>query len=409
MDGSNKPNANTLLAKANTTPTQNQRGVEHKTLYVPLVTYEVNVRSFHPNKNFEPLGFRFHGDNRGFSTGASWFGKKTEEGQPTSRIWQRYTLDTACNAPAELSSSASPAKLATESNPSAPGPGAWGALGHTEPYKDRRFKPRGSLQITSVTEPHGSHKIFRLKSYYGGENHAFLSSETLQKVFGGTVVPTLDVFNELFVRIERIRGYMDIISLTYGDGFPNCESFIKDPAGNVLMLGTHVRIGFPATHLWNKNQRLMWANAIRVRLDDQGNFGNDVWVFTQALSGSPELRDEYPTNKYGEVCSTAVSKPELKIETIATPNRPATYAKLVWNCGKVSDISNANSPLPLYLSAFADVSAVRKELEKTWLTPPAKKTTRAGWNDAQLHREPNGGRAKDDYDLAKEKWQTPKK
>jgi hypothetical protein len=62
----------------------------------------------------------------------------------------------------------------------------------------------------------------------------------------------LDVFNKLFIRIERVSLYMDVTSLTYGDGFPNAESFIKDPAGKKLVLGTHVRIGFPATHLWTK-------------------------------------------------------------------------------------------------------------------------------------------------------------
>lgn len=115
------------------------------------------------------------------------------------------------------------------------GPGLWGWLSWgDEDYSDRDHKPRGKLRVTAAHEPHGGQKIIQTKSHFAGENHAFLSSTTQQYVFGGTAVPTLDVFNELFIRVERIDLHMDIVSFTYGDGFPNAESFIKDPAGNKL-------------------------------------------------------------------------------------------------------------------------------------------------------------------------------
>jgi hypothetical protein len=393
-----------LLARATSTPTQNQRGVTVPMPYVKLVTYEVNVRSFHPNTNFEPLGFRFEGDNRGFSLGESWFGDtNVNQSKPTSRIWQRYQLNAAGNTTGEF-------KPRTESNPSSGGPSLWGFFGGTEPYEDADYKPRGTLIVEQATEPHGGQKILKIKTWYGGENHAFRTSKFQEWVFGGTSVPTLDVSNELFIRIERVSLYMDIVSLTYGDGFPNAESFIKDPAGNKLMLGTHVRIGFPATHLWNKNQRLMWANAVRVELTPDGNFGEKLWVFARVLGGPPNLRDDYPTGKYKEVCSATTPNPTVDLNVQSTGmGTPIVTETFRWNCSRLESISNKGDTLPMHLSAFVDIRKVRAELEKTWLTPPMQKTTRTAWNDAHLHRNPNGGLAKDDYDVAIEKWQAQKK
>ena len=192
MAGKTKLHPGKELSTTTSTPTQNQQGVKVAIPFAKLVKYEVNIRSFHPNKNFERLGFRFHGDDRGFSVGESWFGGTEKE--TTSRIWQRYSLDMTWNEAGDFSAKKSPADLKTESNFSGGGPGLWGFFSWgDEDYADPEHKPRGKLQVTAAHEPHGGQKIIQTKSHYAGENHAFLSSKTQQSIFGGTIVPTLDV------------------------------------------------------------------------------------------------------------------------------------------------------------------------------------------------------------------------
>lgn len=398
MAGKTKPHAGKELSTTTSTPTQNQQGVKVAIPFAELVKYEVNIRSFHPNKNFEKLGFRFHGDDRGFSVGESWFGGKEKAGV-TSRIWQRYLLNTALKETGDFSGRESPSKLETESNFSDSGPSIWRIFSWGgEHYDDPDYKPRGKLHITTATEPHGGQKIIQMKSHYAGENHAFITSKVQQYVFGGTIVPTLDVFNELLIRVERVSLYIDIVSLTYGDGFPNAESFIKDPAGNKLLLGAYVRIGFPATHLPGEQKRLMWANAIRIEITPDGNFGEKLWVFGEVIGGPSTLRDGYPNNKLIEQCKTG-SQPNL----YSNPFNDSP-PRLTWDCGKVESISAKNKPLPLHLSAFTDINKVRSELDKVWQSAPIKEVTRTEWNNDPLHRNPNAGRDKDDYDLAEAKW-----
>src|SRR3954465_7519189 len=113
-----------LLAKAMSTPTEDRTPARVELDYAKLAKYEVNVRSFHPNKQFEPLGFRFHGDDRGFSLGESWFGREQQPGKPTSRIWQRYLLDMNLQSAGDITTNPI-AKHKTESNMSKPGPGIW--------------------------------------------------------------------------------------------------------------------------------------------------------------------------------------------------------------------------------------------------------------------------------------------
>lgn len=397
MAGKTKPHAGKELSTTTSTPTQNQQGVKVAIPFAELVKYEVNIRSFHPNKNFEKLGFRFHGDDRGFSVGESWFGGPKQK--TTSRIWQRYSLDMNWKEVGDFSNKKAPADLKTESNFSGSGPGVWKVFSWGgEDYKDPDYKPRGKLQVTAANEPHGGQKILQTKSHYAGENHAFITSKVQQYVFGSTIVPTLDVFNELHIRVERVSLYIDIVSLTYGDGFPNAESFIKDPAGNKLLLGAYVRIGFPATHLPGEQKRLMWANAIRIEITPDGNFGEKLWVFGEVIGGPSTLRDDYPNNKLIEQCKTG-SQPKL----YSNPFNDSP-PRLTWDCGKVESISAKNKPLPLHLSAFADIDKMRSELDKVWQSAPIKEVTRTEWNNDFLHRNPNAGRAKDDYELAEEKW-----
>jgi hypothetical protein len=389
-----------LLTTVQSTPVANTQGVNISVPFAKLSPYTVNMRSFHPNKNFEKLGFRFHGDDRGFSTEQSYFGDDIPAGSVTSRIWQRFKFDAGIQQVGDLTQVKSSA-LETESNTSAPGPWLWSVMGHKETYKSKNLKPRGKLEVTHALVPHGAQKELGLKSWYGGENHAFIGSSTMQKKADTTYVPTLDVFAEMFIRVERIQLYMDIYSLVYGDGFPNGEGFITDQKGQHVMLGTHVRIGAPATHLWGKGDRLMWANALRIEIDAEGNFGEKLWVFAQALGGPAQLRDEYFTSKSGEHCVVGA-------KTDYDPSGPFSYLPptFTWDCAKPQAITQkaADAPRPLHLSAFNTVDQVREQLQQVWYTPPIYKGMRAEWNNSQLRRDPNAGREPDSYDVSPDKW-----
>ncbi|MEC5164262.1 MULTISPECIES: hypothetical protein [unclassified Janthinobacterium] len=406
MAGNNpKKTGKAPLKAAPSTPSDLKNGVAVKASFAVLAKYEVNVRVFHPNKNFEKLGFRFHGDNRGFSLGESWFSKKTPNG-PTSRIWQRYILDMNLQNTGVKTNDRN-IGLETESNFSDSGPSGWKILSYDgEKYENKAYKPRGTLNAAQVETPHGGQKIVRLVSHMAGENHAFLTSTVQQRVFNTTAVPTLDAFSEVFIRLERVELYMDIVSFTYGDGFPNCESFIKDSSGNKLFLGSHVRIGYPATHLWREQKRLIWGNAIRIEIDKDGNFGDKLWIFSQILGGPPDLRDEYPMIGDDEVCSASTKKP-ITISSLNLINE--NRGRFLWNCGdpgKILDEKDA-SKLPLYLSAFnTPLELLRGLIDASWKMGPKKKTTRSEWNDYHLHRDPNAGRAEDDpeYQINEEKW-----
>lgn len=158
-----------------------------------------------------------------------------------------------------------------------------------------------------------------------------------------------------------------------------------------------MRIGFPATHLAGEQKRLMWANAIRVEITPDGNFGEKLWVFGEVIGGPPTLRDDYPASKFIEKCKAGVHPDLYSNPFNDSPSR------FTWDCGKADSIGSKDK-IPLYLSAFTDIDKVRSELGKVWQTSPIKKITRTEWNADHLHRDPNAGRAKDDYDLAETKW-----
>lgn len=403
MAGNEKKNS-VPIKTTESTPSYKKEGVIVPLPLAKLQKYELNIRVFHPNKNFETQGFRFHGDNRGFSMDKSWFGQI--QNGPTSRIWQRYSIDTSIS---EIKDFNDPDKylLVTESNRSDSGPGLWKYLSEKgENYENKAYKPRGSLHITELKNPHPGQKSIRLISHLAGENHAFRTSTMQQDFFKKTAVPTLDAYNELFIRIERVQSYIDILSLTYGDGFPNCESFIMDGAGGKLFLGSHVRIGFPSTHLWNENKRLIWANAIRIEIDKDGNFLDKLWIFSQVLGGPPSLRDDYPVSVKSEVCSARYTEPKSIISSgLINPDR----GKFLWNCGDEKEIleKSAKNQLPLYLSAYStSLDSLREKIEESWKIEPKNKTTRTEWNNYHLHRDPNQGRSRDDeeYQIEDKKW-----
>ena len=398
MGGNNAKNS---LKSTNSTPADIKIGVKCEIPLVKLSKYAISTRVFHPNKNFEKMGFRFHGDNRGFSLGESWFNKpKAKDDIPTSRIWQHYTIDLAGKPSQNV-------ELRTESNFSDSGPWGWRVFSiGGETYEDKDYKPRGTVEVTMFYDINPCQKSVRVVSHLAGENHAFISSETQQDIAGTTVVPTLDAFNDVFLRVERVQKYIDILSLCFGDGFPNCEGYIQDEAGKRIFLGTHVRIGYPSTHLWVENDRFIWGSAIRVEIDKAGNFGEKMWVFAQLASGPPAMRDNFPVFKELEVCKKTEPKPRL-----ANLLQDGWHAsKFYWNCGDVNDIANAKTGLtPLHMSPNVSISVVRKEMEATWFKGPRMVTTVQELNLYHKQRNPNSGRDPEieKYRVENSKWQKP--
>lgn len=87
----------TTLASVMTTPADpNKKSHDVVIKLVKLASYQINLRSFHPNTQFEAKGFFFHGDDRGFSLGKSFFDPKTTNIPPksvSSRVWSRSNIN----------------------------------------------------------------------------------------------------------------------------------------------------------------------------------------------------------------------------------------------------------------------------------------------------------------------------
>lgn len=219
-------------------------------------------------------------------------------------------------------------------------------------------------------------------------------SRTAYDTTGKSFVPDLDVRHELMIRVERINKYMDITSLVYGDGFPNTEGFIEDVKGNKVFIGIHIRIGTPATHLFGDNKRLMWANAIRIGLNEDGTFTNTLWVFAQGLGGPKMLRDYY-----------GVYTKEKKGQTTRFYYAPLTPTKhFFWNFQEVSVITKKSYKAPFRLKIDSSLTTIENSLFESFKTPPILKTSVQAWNDAFLHQNPNEGRDKAIYQLDDSKW-----
>lgn len=391
------------LASVMTTPADpNKKRHDVEIKKVKLATYKINLRSFHPNTQFEAKGFFFHGDNRGFSLKNSFFNQNNPNqipnGSTTSRVWSRFNINLA-----QIHKSQSLPKPTVQSNPSGPLKtpfslpivGPIKLLGHDEDYADDKYKPSGKLDVLVPDIKFDSPRSFNFTSHYSGKNHAFLFSRAAYDATGKSFVPDLDVRHELMIRIERINKYMDIISLVYGDGFPNTEGFIEDAKGNKIFLGTHIRIGTPATHLFGDNKRLMWANAIRIGLKEDGSFGNILWVFAQGLGGPKEHRDEYGFIKEIKGNKTIV---------VSNPfgDRPGSF---FWNFQQIDAITKKNYKAPFRFKINIDLSAIENQLFECFKTPPILKTTIQAWNEMFLKQDPNEGRSKALFQLDDSKWE----
>lgn len=242
------------LKRANSTPSSQRTGQVVNLKLAKLARYELNIRSFHPAKTFGWSGFNYEGDARGFSLGAS--GKSGSAGaQVTSRVWHRFAVDT--NAGEVLN-------VETESNDS-------GKQGEAHTRYDGELQPKGG-SWPLVKKESGPVTTLLVDGGYAGENHAFPLSATAKKVTGMTFVPSLDVSYKIVITVDRVAKHIDIVSYISGDGFPNCEAFIVDSKGTAVFLGIHVRKGAASFSLWGEKKYPMISSAIRLGIDEDGNF-----------------------------------------------------------------------------------------------------------------------------------------
>ncbi|WP_431687610.1 hypothetical protein [Hahella sp. NBU794] len=220
-----------------------------------LSTYEFNIRSFHPEKDFGWSGLMFEGDKRGFSLNPSG----TE--LVTSRIWQKFKLNT------ETGEIKYPETKSDRSK--AP----W-----SKDYREYlgRLAPKGVIQHIRPIRTQQNICSIQIEGHYGGENHAMPASPELKESIGVTYVPTLDVRYKLAVDVDRTNNHIDIVLYVTGDGFPNCEAFVVDKLGKAVFLGVHVRKGAAPVSLALNLDYPMIACAIRLPLDSQGNFVGTV-------------------------------------------------------------------------------------------------------------------------------------
>ncbi|MFM0645436.1 hypothetical protein PQR14_14000 [Paraburkholderia bryophila] len=414
MAGAEAVAAPKVLTQTNSTPMDQQQGHPVPVPLVKLVLYSVNIRSFHPNKHFEPLGFRFHGDTRGFSLEESFHPSYSEhpKGKITSRVWQRYKCDLSMASKQKFQGVLDSTQYAASNTSSGP----WWASDGAEPYTQKKYQPAETVEADDFEQNHAGEQIAEVTSWYGGKNFAFLGSRLDWNTIHTTIVPTLDTRGHLWIKVERVRRWMDICMLVYGDGFPNCESFIEDPAGNKLFLGTYVRIGTPATHLAGDNKRIMFANVLRVELTLDGNFGSKLWIFTQALGGTPDRRDDYPAIRDIKLPPGSPTHHMSDQDSSGWSGVPGDGPPVIlpgmdvvsWAAdplSKIGDGVNGGLGKPLNISAYEDVGAVWQRLQDSFRRPPATRdTTIQAWNDYHLHRNPNEGRAPDSEDLDPSLW-----
>ncbi|MEG2013097.1 MAG: hypothetical protein RR063_07810 [Anaerovoracaceae bacterium] len=385
----------TTLASVMTTPADSNKKRHDVVInMVKMANYQINLRSFHPNTQFEAKGFFFHGDSRGFSLGKSFYIPNLQYQVPpasvTSRVWSKANIDLS-----KITKSQTSSPMKVESNTSGPLRIAGvPILGHDEDYSDKKYKPSGEIQVVVPDVKFESPCSFNFTSHYHGKNHAFLMSRTAYDATGTSFVPDLDVRHELMIRVERINKYMDITSLVYGDGFPNTEGFIEDAKGNKVFLGVHIRIGTPATHLFGDNKRLMWANAIRIGLKEDGTFTNTLWIFAQGLGGPKMLRDLY-----------GLQLVERKAKTTQSYYDPiSTTGVFFWDFQEIDVITKKKYKAPFRLKISSNLSTIENQLFESFKTPPILKTTVQAWNDMFLKQNPNEGRDKAKFQLDDSKW-----
>ncbi|MFU2512182.1 hypothetical protein [Pseudoalteromonas sp. ASV78] len=239
---------------------------------IQLANYEINIRSFHPEKDFGWSGFWFEGDNRGFSL------KPSGVAPITSRIWHKLTLSTKKT-------------IITTRTKSDPSKAPWG---DTKKTYDDYLAPKDSAHLKYKKLLNGNQQ-YKITGQYGGVNHAMPGSSEMQEKLGLSYVPTLNVKYKIIIDIDTINAHMDIVTYITGDAFPNCEAFIVGPGGQAISLGIHVRKGAPPVSLSLNADFPMIASALRLPLNNNGSFKGTVGdeLFRQA--------NKYPKLSYHKI------------------------------------------------------------------------------------------------------------
>ena len=238
-------------------------------LLTQLTDYEINIRSFHPEKDFGWSGLMFEGDNRQFSL------KPSGSGVVTSRIWHRFTLSTKSGAYLKHLTISDPSKA------------PW-----KDSYReyDAELKPKGSIVVTSknISKNVQQHRV---NGKYGGVTHAMPGSPEMQKTDGFSYVPTLNVKYKIVLEVDRANGHLDVVTYISGDGFPNCEAFIVGPGGQPVSLGVHVRKGAAPLSLSLNSDYPMIVSAIRLPINVDGSFKGTIGdELSRQASKQPKLK-----------------------------------------------------------------------------------------------------------------------
>jgi hypothetical protein len=239
---------------------------------LPLKSFTIHVRSFHPESTFGLSGLFYHGDNRGYSNVPRPIGQRGKGAPPTSRVEHWIEFDT--NKPAIKDKGVS-------SDPS-----QWiiGAEHRYDAESGRRL-PTLEASLRDDTNPNDRcRRQLTIQSHHLGYNEA-VKWELLRKG-----VPGLDVFGEFMIELDCKSKTLTVTTRITGDAFPNVEAFIVDANGTSVFLGVHEREGTPPAALYGENKRFMFSSSLTIDLKGDGNFSDMLTVHTYKTVYDPGTR-----------------------------------------------------------------------------------------------------------------------
>lgn len=223
---------------------------------LPLRSFTIHVRSFHPEPSFGIAGLGYHGDNRGYSNVPRSLKERGKGVAPTSRVehWVEFNADTATIMRAGAASD----------------PSQW-LLGEKHRYdgSDGRAPTVEVLLHNDTTPGDQCRRQIRVQSHHLGYN------EAVPQLTRG-LVPGLDVFGVFIIQIDRRARTMTITTHITGDAFPNAEAFIVDTRGTSVFLGVHERQGTPPAMLPGEEKRFMFSSSLTLALTDAGDFAGTL-------------------------------------------------------------------------------------------------------------------------------------
>lgn len=218
----------------------------HRT-QTPLVnpndhSYTIDTRSFAPPESF---GGGFQGDNRGFTT----------DPDATARITSEISIDT--DDQTEITEN----DVSAFSDPS---------IHHLLPWWERTEIPTVDILHQNVKHD-GNITTIEIKTKHAGKDALLYLGPVGDSP---NIAGSLDVYTDLTIVDNRDTNIMTINGTLTGDNFPATESFITDPSGQSLFLGTGTPGEFasPITALPHGGERPIADISLSVTTDEQGNF-----------------------------------------------------------------------------------------------------------------------------------------